>query len=97
MQDASTLQGADVDEATALGLMGEAADPEGRHKHHKRHHHGKGCKGVCMAGVCVASHTKKHCCHGHSAAGSYAEYASAADTDDDVADPQHKCKWHCWS
>jgi hypothetical protein len=92
MSDASTLQRTDVDEATALALMGEAADPEGHHKHRK---HSKTCQGVCMAGMCVASHAKKHCCHGHKA-DTYAEYAAAAAADtDDVAGPQRK--WHCWS
>jgi hypothetical protein len=97
MRDASTLQRTDVDEATALALMGEAADPEGRHKHHKHHRRGKTCRGVCMAGMCVASHAKKHCCHGHKA-DTYAEYAAAAaaaDDADEAADAQRK--WHCWS
>jgi hypothetical protein len=59
MVDASSLKHSVVDEATALSLIGDAADPSGRHRHHHKH----ACSGVCQNGVCVAAHHTKHCCH----------------------------------
>jgi hypothetical protein len=74
-----------VDEATALSLIEDAADPSGRHRKHHKH----ACSGVCQNGVCVKAHHAKHCCH---AAETYVQDAA----EDDDADVEHKRKWHCW-
>jgi hypothetical protein len=85
VQDVSTLKHTTVDEATALSMMGEAADPE-HHKHHKHHKHKTPCGGQCQAGVCVVSHHTKHCCH------------SAETEEHDAADAEKRHRhWHCWN